>query len=101
MGGFLSLESSFLEEEGNKSEDIVNDEHPACVWVSAFCVLSPGRLHSTELDDRIITVGVLWENQEVKLEGRSELADPLLCSRDVGSHLNDCFERVILLHREK
>lgn len=33
MGGFLSLESSFLEQEGNKGQAVLNDKHPVCEGV--------------------------------------------------------------------
>lgn len=58
MGGFLSLDSSFLGKRKNKYMGIRlhTKTQPLCVY--SF-ILSPGRLHSTELDDRVNTRSIL------------------------------------------
>lgn len=70
MGGFLSLESSFL--EGEKRTRELQKERTAgvCVCVCMCSCLSPGCLYSTELDNWIITGGILL-NQEVTLTEHS------------------------------
>lgn len=66
MGGFLSLDSSFLAKRKNKYMGISlhTKTQPLCVY--SF-ILSPGRLHSTELDNRVNTRSILRWYEEINI----------------------------------
>lgn len=97
MGGFLSLESSFLQKE----ETSVRSSAMAKILFGGKVVVS----HLAACTALSWTTGLLLlafcKNQEAKLGWRGELPESLPCSREVASHLNNCFERVILLQRER
>lgn len=62
MGGFLSLDSSFLEKRKSKYMGISLHTKTQPLCVCCF-ILSPGRLHSTELDNRVNTRRILWRQE--------------------------------------
>lgn len=57
MGGFLSLDSSFLGGKPNISIVLPAHKTSRCAFIP---VSPPGCLHSTELDNRVLTGSILW-----------------------------------------